>query len=102
MVAVPVHFVELARKPSAALPLLMSLVALATVIASVALFGAGPEPDEGAAAHVFQLLIGLQLPLLALFAVRWLRCDLRAGLAVLALNSAVIGAALLSVWHFGL
>jgi len=102
MATYPASFFVMARKPSAALPLLMSLGALATVIVSVAVFGTRPEPDEGAAAHIFQLLIGLQLPFLAVFAVRWLRRDLRAGLAVLAIDGAAIGAALLPVWYFGL
>lgn len=92
----------LARKPSAALPFTMSLGALAVVSTTLAIYGARHGADEGASAHIFQLLIGLQLPLLAFFAFKWLRSDPRAGLSVLALNGAAIAAALFPVWWFGL
>src|SRR5450631_3115478 len=51
-------------RPSAFVPLVMSFTALAVVLGHVALFGAVREPDEGAAAHIWQLLMGLQLPIL--------------------------------------
>ena len=51
---------SLLRRPSAFLPVAMSLVALIVVLANVALFGAHREADEGAAAHVFQFLVAVQ------------------------------------------
>jgi hypothetical protein len=54
------------RQFSAILPLLMSLAALALVFGHVALFGAVREADEGATAHLFQLLIAGQLPVVAM------------------------------------
>ena len=62
----------LLRHPSAFLPLAMSLAALATVAIAVGVLGMGHEPDEGAAAHIWQLLMAGQLPIVAFFAFRWL------------------------------
>jgi hypothetical protein len=52
------------RKPSAFLPVAMSLAALGVVLFHVAIFGAARETDEGAAAHLWQVLMAGQLPLL--------------------------------------
>ncbi len=61
------------KRPSAFLPVAMSLAALATVLGHVAMFGAAREADEGAAAHTFQLLLIAQVPIVAFFAIKWLR-----------------------------
>jgi hypothetical protein len=60
------------KRPVAFLPLAMSLAALSTVLGSVAMFGVVHEADEGAAAHIFQLLIAAQIPVVAYFAIRYL------------------------------
>ena len=78
-------------KPSAFIPLAMSLAALVTVLAYVASYGGAPQPDEGTAAHVWQLLMGAQVPIVGVFAVKWLPEAPRQALPVLALQ---LGAAL--------
>jgi hypothetical protein len=60
------------KKLSAWLPIAMSLTALAIVLGYVAIFGIVHEADEGTAAHLFQLLMGGQVPIVAFFAIRWL------------------------------
>jgi hypothetical protein len=60
------------KRPSAFIPLAMSLAALILVLGHVVLFGAAREPDEGTAAHLWQLLMAGQIPVIAFFAVRWL------------------------------
>ena len=60
------------RQPSAILPIAMSLAALALVLGHVAMFGVTREADEGTAAHLFQLLMAGQLPIIAFFALKWL------------------------------
>jgi hypothetical protein len=60
------------KKPSALVPLAMSLAALADVVVSIAIFGVVHETDEGTAAHIWQLLMAGQMPILAFFAVKWL------------------------------
>ena len=57
------------KHPSAWLPIAMSFVALAMVVGCIAMFGAVREPDEGAAAHIWQLLMAMQVPVVALFVV---------------------------------
>lgn len=65
-------FGAVVRQPSAFLPIVMSLTALAIVLVHIAIFGAARQADEGAAAHLWQLLMAGQFPLLAFFAIKWL------------------------------
>ena len=81
----------LLRKPSAFLPVAMSLAALATVLVYLVRFGVARQPDEGTSAHLWQLLMAAQVPIIAFFAVRWLPEAPRQALPVLALQ---VGAAL--------
>ena len=60
------------KRPSAFLPIAMSLVALATVLLFLARNGPAPQADEGTAAHIWQLLMAGQLPIVLLFAFKWL------------------------------
>jgi len=66
---------ELIKKPSAWIPIAMSLAALALVLGYVAIIGI-QEPqsqaDEGAAARIFQLLLAGQVPIILFFATKWL------------------------------
>ncbi len=92
----------LVRKPSAVVPIVMSLSALVILLVAIATSDGKREPDEGAVAHIWQLLMAGQIPLLAWFAFRWLRHDFRAAIPVLALQIVAFGAALLPVWLLGL
>jgi hypothetical protein len=92
----------LMKQPSALLPMAMSLVALATVLGHVALFGSAREADEGTAAHIFQLLMVAQVPIIAFFAITWLRRTPRQALPVLALQAGAAFAALVPVFILGL
>ncbi len=94
----PASVVSMVRKPSAFIPIAMSFCAAAVVLVAVVIFGAAREPDEGAAAHIFQLLIAGQVPILALFTIKWLRRDHRAGFSILALQMLAMGFALAPVW----
>ncbi len=58
-------FPAMIRKPSAFLPVLMSLGALLTVLAFLSIYGVIHEIDEGTAAHIWQLLMAAQLPIIA-------------------------------------
>ncbi len=60
------------KQPSAFFPLAMSLTALALVLGHAAIFGTAHEADEGAAAHIWQLLMAGQIPIIAFFALKWL------------------------------
>ena len=89
-------------RPSAFVPLAMSLAALAIVVGHIMFFGAARQADEGAAAHLFQLLIVGQLPVVAFFAIKWLRRAPKDAVAVL-MSQALAGVlACAPVWYFGL
>jgi hypothetical protein len=64
-------FSSLLKHPSAFLPVAMSVAALATVAIALASFGFEGirQPDEGTAAHIWQLLMAGQLPIVAFFAL---------------------------------
>ena len=95
-------FFTMIRHPSAWMPVAMSLAALATVILHVALFGAAREADEGTAAHLWQLLVGGQLPIVTYFAIKWLPQAPREALSVLALQAGAGLAALAPVYFLHL
>ena len=88
----------LLRKPSACLPIVMSLAALALVLGYLALYGIARPGDEGAVAHTWQLLMAGQVPLIAYFVIRWLRQAPRQAALVLGLQVAAGIAALAPVY----
>jgi hypothetical protein len=83
----PSSFGTIVREPIAYLPMLMSLLALLIVLGHIAMFGAAGEADEGTTAHLWQLLMVGQLPVLLFFAIKWLRRAPRQTLGVLALQA---------------
>ena len=87
-------FGAIIKRPSAFLPMAMSLTALTLVLVHIAMFGPAREADEGTAAHLWQLLMAGQMPILAFFAIKWLPRAPRQTLYVLALQA---GAALASM-----
>lgn len=90
----PYTFASVSKRPSAFLPLAMSFTALTMVLLYVALYGHARQPDEGAVAHLWQLLMAGQLPIMLFFAIRWLPRARRQTSFVLAEQ---LGAALASV-----
>lgn len=90
------------KRPSAFLPVLMSLAAVAIVLVHIALFGTAREADEGTAAHLWQLLMAAQLPIILFFMARWLPESPRQALPVLGLQIAAALAALAPVFLLGL
>ena len=80
----------------------MSLVALAIVLGHVAMFGTAREADEGAAAHLWQLLMAGQLPVIAFFAATTLPRRPGPTLLVLGLQGLAMLAAAAPVFLVGL
>jgi hypothetical protein len=76
----------LIKRPSAFVPITMSLAAFAVVAGHLVIFGAARQADEGAAAHLWQLLVGAQLPLIAFFVIKWLPQAPQAAWRILALQ----------------
>ena len=92
----------LMKRPSAFLPVAMSSAALATVLVHVAMFGAAREADEGTAAHLWQLLMVVQVPIIAFFAIKWLPRTPRQALQILAVQAGAALAALAPVFLLNL
>ena len=92
------------KQPSALVPIAMSLAALTMTLGYLAIVGvaAAHQPDEGAVAHIFQLLMAGQVPFVAFFAVKWLPRTPRQALQVLALQVGAALAALAPVYWLGL
>lgn len=86
------------KHPSAFLPVVMSLLALGIVVTYIVFFGTARQTDEGTAAHLWQLLMAGQLPIVIFFAVRWLPRAPRSGLLVLGLQAIAGLAALAPVY----
>jgi len=87
-------FGAIIKMPSAFLPVAASLVALALLVGDIAIDGVVHEADEGAVAHLWQLLMAAQMPIIGFFAIKWLPRAPRQSLLVLALQA---GAALASM-----
>lgn len=90
------------KQPSAFLPVAMSFAALASVLGHIVIFGVVREADEGTAAHIFQLLMVAEVPIVAFFAIKWLPRFPRQALQVLAVQAGAVLAALAPVFCFNL
>ena len=90
------------KQPSAFLPIAMSAAALALVLGHIAIFGIVHEADEGTPAHVWQLLMAGQVPMVAYFALRWLPQAPGQALRVLGLQVVAAMAACAPVYWFQL
>jgi hypothetical protein len=100
-------FAAMLKQPSAFVPVVMSTAALALalnyVFTSLADYGTVVrETDEGTMAHLWQLLMVLQLPVLAFFAIKWLPRAPKQALGVLALQAGAVLAAVAPVYFFRL
>ena len=100
--AASMSFSAIIRKPSAWLLPAMSLAVLAMLLVAFLRGSLVPEPDEGAVAHLFQILMAAQLPIIAFFAIKWLPRAPRPALAVLGLQAAAALAACAPVFFLGL
>jgi hypothetical protein len=76
----------------------MSLAATALVIGHAAIFGITHEADEGAAAHIFQILMVAQVPIVAFFAIRWFPRRPRQTLFAMALQALAALCAIAAVY----
>ena len=88
------------NRMSGTLPLVFSAAAFVLVMANI-VAGTPPQPDENASAHLWQLLMALQLPLIGLFVVTadWSRW--RTPATILIVQGLAIVAAAVPVWLAG-
>lgn len=92
---------ELGKKASALAPVVMSLMALTLVGIQLAVHGMRPERDEGALAHLYQLLVLGQIPIISFFAFRWWRLAPLQGLRVVAAQAIALATALVPLYMMG-
>ena len=95
------------KHPSAWLPIAMSLAVIAMEISVFSYMAAIHAPivrqsDEGVVAHLFQILMGGQIPVIAFFAVKFLPEKPKQASIVLALQLLAGLAACFPVWYFHL
>jgi hypothetical protein len=89
---------SLLKQPSAWAPVAMSLAALALVLGHAAIYGTVREADEGTAAHLYQLLMVTQVPVIGFFAIKWLPRAPWEAVRVLALQASAIVAAFAALY----
>jgi hypothetical protein len=100
-------FRGMVRKPSAFIPIAMSVAALALVVGAY-IYGLAKghalvrEPDEGSIAHSWQLLMAGQVPVLTYFAIRWLPRAPKQTFRMLALQAGAVLVAMAPVYFLNL
>jgi hypothetical protein len=92
---------ELLKRPSAYVPVAMSVTALSIVLGYAAMFGIARQADEGTAAHMWQSLMAGQIPFVAFFVFKWFPTEPKRASLVLALQIGAALAAMFPVWWFG-
>jgi hypothetical protein len=90
--------IALLKQPSAFVPVAMSFAALGIVLVHIIMSGTARQADEGTAAHLWQLLMAAQIPVIAFFAIRWLPQSPLSALLVLVLQGVAALAALAPVY----
>ena len=90
---------SLLKKPTAFLPLLLSLAALAMVLVHWAIFGIMQESDEGTLAHLFQILMIVQIPVAIYFLLNWVDRKPKQTMLIIALQ-ALAGVAAIAAVYF--
>jgi hypothetical protein len=79
-------------------PPLASLAAISLVLGHAARYGVTHVTDEGAAAHLFQILMLAQLPVVLFFALTWLPKRTILALKILAVDGGLALAAFTTVF----
>lgn len=86
------------QSPGAWIPLALSLAGLLMVVLHALMFGVVHEADEGTPAHVFQLLLLVQVPLVLWHLIRFLPVDRARALGVAGMQATLALAAMLAAW----
>jgi hypothetical protein len=79
-------FLRMIKLLSAFLPIIMSFAALATIAVFVILHGTAPQADQYTIAHIWQLLMVCQVPIIAFFVLRWVPQSPMQGVPILVMQ----------------
>jgi hypothetical protein len=91
------------KKPSAWLPITMSLTVFSIMLIAIATFGApARQPDEGTGAHLFQIWLVVEVLMIAFFSLKWLPRQPKQALFVLILQIAAMLLPMAIVFHYKL
>ena len=91
------------KNPSAWIPIALSLAVLASMLIYIGIAGAPTrQPDEGTAAHLFQIWLVLEALMVGFFAVKWLPQMPKQALLVLVIQIVAVLAACAPVFYLGL
>jgi len=94
---------SLLKKPSAWIPIALSLTVLAIMLIGIAMSGPPVrQPDEGTGAHLFQIWLVLEVVMVSFFAIKWLPKEPRQALIILGLQILAVLAACAPVFYFKL
>jgi hypothetical protein len=88
---------SLLKKPSAWIPIALSLAMLAYILSYIAIHGVpvpNPDADEGTGAHLFQIWLVLEVLMVLFFVIRWVLRAPKQAFLILAIQ---ISAALLPI-----
>jgi hypothetical protein len=94
---------SLIKQPSAWIPIVLSLITLATMLTYLVV-SAPPihQTDEGTAAHLFQIWLVLEVVLIGFFTIKWLPRNPKDTLFILAIQIVTIILACYPVFYFKL
>ena len=92
----------LLKRPSAWIPIVLSLGIIAMIAGFLAFTTVPSEPaqDEGVAAHLFQLWLVLEVLLIPFFGLTWLPRMPKEALLILAAQIFLVLAGMFPVWYF--
>ena len=91
----------LLRRPSALIPIAMSAAALGLIVGYVVTRGTARQADEGLPAHLWQLLMVGQVPVIGYFGLRWASEAPRNGLFIVGVQLVAALAAAAPVFVLG-
>ena len=91
------------KKPSAWIPIVLSVIWVVWWVYRLITFGTPHrEVDEGAAAHLFQIWLVVEVVMIIFFGVRWLAPRPKHAITIITLQIVLALAACAPVWYFHL
>lgn len=96
------NFKDLIKRPSAFVPILMSILAIIILLIHIMIAGVEEKQGEEIVTDVFEILIIWQLPVIIFFALKWMSQSFKNALIVLFLQIAVAAGAFCLIYHFHL
>jgi hypothetical protein len=95
--------IDILKRPSAWIPIILTLVVTTVWLISIVAFGVpGREADEGIAAHLFQVWLGLEILMIGYFGMKRVPQKPKQAVAILTIQVVLTLAACAPVFYFNL